>query len=254
MRFELAAAFFIGSIWGSFFHTLALRELSGELKANPLKSLFSRSKCPKCGVPINPLFMIPVAGYFFSLGRCRACGEKISPSYPAFELIHGLIAFAAVNAGGIAVTSVIAYFILACALTASWIDIESMTIPDYLSGAILLLGVYPAIAGSALLDSFIGLAFMAAVFIVILLIFPGSFGGGDLKFAAACGFFLGREMSVVMLEAALISGSIAGIIYAVAAKKGFRSKIPFGPFLAAGLFTAHFFGGDIVLLYYGLID
>lgn len=250
MNIEIIAAFITGSFAGSFFHTLGERYLNGSLNENPLKALFSRSRCPECGKVIGTLFLIPVFGYLIARAKCTECGGGISPAYPVSEIIHALTFASVVRYEGISITAVLIYLILACALTASRIDLKSMIMPDFLNAAVFILALYPALSGHSLTDPLYGFALMFVFFLVILLIFPGSFGGGDLKFAAACGFFLGLELSIIMLEVALISGALTGIVYAVTSGKGLRSKIPFGPFLTLGLFTAYFFGRDIILIYY----
>ena len=86
-----------------------------------------------------------------------------------------------------------------------------------------------------------------------MLIFPGAFGGGDLKFFAASGFFFGLEESVVLLEVALITGAVIGSLWGIMKKKGLRVKIPFAPFIAWGIVVTIFFGRHILLWYYTLI-
>lgn len=95
---------------------------------------------------------------------------------------------------------------------------------------------------------------MAISFIIILLIFPGSFGGGDLKYAAAIGFFLGLDLSIIALEASLISGALSGLIYSAVKKTGLRIKIPFAPFLTIGFITAFYLGKEIMFLYFSFIN
>jgi prepilin signal peptidase PulO-like enzyme (type II secretory pathway) len=253
MTYNYIFAFILGSAWGSFFHTLAARYINGELTEKPFRALFSRSRCPACGGGINPAGLLPVLGYLVARGKCSHCGARVSPAYPLSEIAHGFLAMAALNAHGPGPLSVTVYFTLACSLTLSWIDIKTMIIPDFLNAGVLLFGLYPALTLNTAADSLYGFLLMLIFFVIVMLIFPGAFGGGDLKFAAVSGFFLGIEQAAVMLEVSLIAGAVTGTAWAVFSGKGFRSKIPFGPFLAAGLLIAHFFGRDILLLYYSWI-
>ena len=91
---------------------------------------------------------------------------------------------------------------------------------------------------------------MFIFFLLILFLFPGSFGGGDVKFASVIGFFLGFEYSIVALEISLISGAVIGVIYGMKTGMKLKMKIPFGPFLSLGLIVSFFFGREILLLYY----
>ena len=130
-------------------------------------------------------------------------------------------------------------FLLACiALCIAIVDISSLSIPDSLVVAFILFSIYPVILSSDFADHGLGLLVMAAVFGLVLVIFPGSFGFGDVKFASAIGFFSGLEYSLVVLEVALISGALFGVSYAAVKKTGLRVKIPFAPFLSLGLIVS----------------
>jgi len=73
---------------------------------------------------------------------------------------------------------------------------------------------------------------------------------GDVKLAAVMGLVLGRAVAPALLVA-LLAGTLAGI--AVMARqgirKGRRTAIPFGPFLALGGLVGLFAGGELTDLY-----
>ena len=115
------------------------------------------------------------------------------------------------------------------------------------------MSLYPLHLNGRPLDNLYGLLLMGIFFLVIMFILPGSFGGGDIKYAAVLGAITGLEQSIVVLEAALISGALFGVIYAAAKGQGFRIKIPFAPFLTLGLCVSLFYGNEILLLYYRII-
>src|SRR5260370_17271737 len=52
-------------------------------------------RCPKCETPIKPYDNVPVFGWLWLRGKCRACGLPISPMYPLIELATGLLFVAA---------------------------------------------------------------------------------------------------------------------------------------------------------------
>jgi prepilin signal peptidase PulO-like enzyme (type II secretory pathway) len=157
-----------------------------------------------------------------------------------------------VISSGLSLYTACLFLLLSVSLVIAWIDLKTMIIPDVLIAVFFLLSIYPSYLSGNWLSSAMGAGLLGAFFFLIIVVFPGGFGGGDMKFAAAIGFFAGLDLSIVVLEAALISGSIFGIIYAIASRRGFKIRIPFGPFLAAGLFTAVFFGKDILLVYYSV--
>jgi len=117
---------------------------------------------------------------------------------------------------------------------------------------LLLASIYPVIIESTLKDHLYGALLMGAFFLVVLLLFPGGFGGGDMKYAIIIGFLLGLEMSIVALEVALVSGSLTGVAYALIKRSGLRIKIPFAPFLTLGLVVSLFWGRHVLLVYYGM--
>ena len=248
----IAAAFIIGTIFGSFFWTLALRMSSEDYKRKPFALLTKPSHCASCGRRISPVFLIPVAGYFLSRRRCPSCGARISPLYPAAELLFGVLCVCTALSEGISLSALCVFLLLCLALVIAWIDIRTMVIPDALVAAFALIALYPAYLAGDWRSALMGMGILGAFFFLIILVFPGGFGGGDMKFAAAIGLFAGLELSIVVLEAALISGTIFGVVYALASRRGFRIRIPFGPFLTAGLFTAVFAGREILLVYYSV--
>ncbi len=76
--------FIVGSCVASFLNVVAYRLPAGL----PISGI---SFCPYCRVPIRPSDNVPVWGWLLLGGRCRACKLSISPRYPIFELIGGLL-------------------------------------------------------------------------------------------------------------------------------------------------------------------
>ena len=246
-------SFFFGTLWGSFFYTLALRYADGSMSHKPLKALFSRSRCPACGKEISPLMLAPIFGYIIQKGKCRNCGSTISAWYPAVEVMYGALSALFVWNLGPTIYSFNLYLLAAVALCIAIVDIKTLTIPNSLVISFFLLSIYPIILNYNLKDNLFGLASLFAVFIVILLLFPGSFGGGDVKLASAIGLLSGLEQSIVVLEVSLVTGALVGILYALKTKKSLRTKIPFAPFLAVGLIISLLWGRDILLVYFRIL-
>jgi leader peptidase (prepilin peptidase)/N-methyltransferase len=57
-------------------------------------------------------------------------------------------------------------------------------------------------------------------------------------------------MSVVLLEVSLVLGTVCGIIWVLVKGGGFRQKMPFAPFISAGIIITLLFGDTIILYYY----
>ncbi|TAL39269.1 MAG: prepilin peptidase [Spirochaetes bacterium] len=243
------AIFFAGALWGSFFFTLALRLSDESYRGKTKELLFTRSRCPHCGAPVSIAGLVPLFGYLFLRGRCASCAGNILWSYPAAEVAFGLVAVAVCVRFGFSLDAACVFFALAIAMCVSIIDIKTLSIPGSLCAMIALVSVYPVVMDGMWKSHLLGAAGMFVFFAVFMLIFPGSFGGGDVKFAAALGFLAGLEQGAVLLESALVIGSIAGVIYALASGKGLRIKFPFAPPLTAGLAVSLFWGDAIMRAY-----
>jgi prepilin signal peptidase PulO-like enzyme (type II secretory pathway) len=245
--------FFFGAIWGSFFYTLSVRYADGSFSRDGWRALVTPSKCPACGKRINIAALIPLIGYVLSRGRCSSCGSRIPLLYPLAEMLYGFVSVIVAANLGLSAYSLSVFLIIALSISISIIDLKSMIIPWPMVVTFLILSVYPLILTDALMNNLFGFLLMSVFFLVIMLIFPGSFGGGDLKFSSVIGLLLGLDLAIVALEISLVIGAVTGVIYAVKSGKGLRIKIPFAPFLTAGLFTALLYGKDIILLYYRII-
>src|SRR5437763_889029 len=120
---------------GSFLTVVAYRLPRRESVVSP------RSSCPLCGAMIGPRDNVPVLSYLLLRGRCRNCGARISPVYPAIEaLTAGLFAAAAVRFDRPFLAAVVALF-LGVVLAAGFIDARHRIIPNRL--------VYPGLVGFA---------------------------------------------------------------------------------------------------------
>jgi leader peptidase (prepilin peptidase)/N-methyltransferase len=216
--------FATGTVFGSFFYTLALRYINGSMKENFIRALFSRSECPSCGTVLSLVSLIPLFGYVILKGRCRSCHGGISFLYPLMEILYGLLALSVACFHGTDLSSFFIYLISALCVTISVIDMKIMIIPLSLVVVFILFSLYPVIMHNNPADNFFGFLLLSAFFLIIIFILPGAFGGGDLKFYAAAGFLLGLEMSVVLLEVSLVLGTVCGIIWVLVKGGGFRQK------------------------------
>lgn len=85
-----------------------------------------------------------------------------------------------------------------------------------------------------------GILFSALGFTVMLIIFKlssGGMGGGDVKFSAALGLWLGSKLFSAILTASILAAIVAIFLYL----KTHNSKleIPFGPFLSIGAIISY---------------
>ncbi len=70
-----------GLIIGSFLNVVVYR-VPRHLSVNK-----PRSFCPRCHAPVVAIDNVPVLSWLVLRGRCRHCGEPISPRYPVVEAV-----------------------------------------------------------------------------------------------------------------------------------------------------------------------
>jgi Type II secretory pathway, prepilin signal peptidase PulO and related peptidases len=85
--------------------------------------------------------------------------------------------------------------------------------------------------------------------LVIASVARGGLGGGDIKFAAALGLWLGWQLALLTLCLAFLIGGAVGALLLVLRLKGPKDFIPYGPFIAAGAFLSLVRGVDIIAWY-----
>ena len=153
------------------------------------------------------------------------------------------------------------YFPFCAALLAIiFIDFYHQIIPDVISLPGIVLGfvlsfVNPIVAWQ---DSIIGLVCGGGFFYLIaagyyLIAKRAGMGGGDIKLLAMIGAFLGWQSLPFVIFSSAFLGSIIGIAAMVKQKKGGKTVIPYGPFLAVGSYLYLFFQEEIysfVVMYY----
>jgi leader peptidase (prepilin peptidase)/N-methyltransferase len=85
----------LGLVFGSFLNVCIVR------LPNKESILLPRSHCPFCQHPIRWFDNIPLVSYLLLRGRCRDCGARISPRYPAVEALTALLLMAAFQRFGL---------------------------------------------------------------------------------------------------------------------------------------------------------
>ena len=206
-----------GTVFGSFF-TLAVHRI-------PRKEdiTHERSYCPKCNHKLQFLDLIPVFSYIFLGGKCRYCKEKIRPRYLLLEIMSGLVFLLLGLSYNIGIEStlidLIAFAILILFLCSVFIiggiDKEKYEIPN----GVLLYGILiscakiilSGIMGQSAYANIVG--FLAIPLILMLVniittkIFSlkiAPFGGGDIKYIAMLGLYLGFGGQVLCIEISLL--------------------------------------------------
>ncbi len=208
-----------------------------------------RSACADCGTVLGPKDLVPLASWLIARGRCRHCGVRLSPFYPAIEL--GALAVALWSLAVLPGWLVWAGCGLGWALLAmSVIDARHMILPDQLTLPLIPAGLAVAwaldpgrlpehalaTAGGFLLVLAVGATYRR-------LRGREGIGLGDAKLLAAAGAWVSWEGLPSVLLIAAASGLTGALLRGLAeGKPTARRQVPFGPYLAAGFWLIWLYG------------
>lgn len=240
--------FIYGLLLGSFFNLVGLRV--------PLKQsiVTPRSACPTCGHQLTPFELIPVLSYILQKGKCRGCQSRISPIYPTFELLTGILFAIAPNGIGWSGELVVALTFISMLMIITVSDIHYMIIPDkillWFAGIFLLERmIWPL---TPWWDNLLG-AVTGFLLLLIIAVVSKGMGFGDVKLYALIGFVIGFKLVLLSFFLATLFGAVIGGLALLLRIVKKRQPIPFGPFIAAGTLTAYFWGFDLIDLYFKII-
>jgi leader peptidase (prepilin peptidase) / N-methyltransferase len=254
MRAALFAVF--GLVFGSFLTVLISRVPEGESVIRP------RSRCPECGAEIRARDNIPIVSYLLLGGRCRNCGQRISPAYPVIEGVTSILFVAAALVLEPLERALLAAPFLGLMLALGVIDARHRVVPNRI--------VYPSVVlyAAAILGldlagmevdaprGLLGLLFYSVPLFLVALAVPRGMGMGDVKLAGLIGLVLGSfGLAYVGVAAALgvIGGGIGAILAILILGYGRRQQIPFGPFLAGGAALAALAAPQLSRVYLSLL-
>lgn len=210
------------------------------------------SHCPVCSARIKPWDLVPVVSWLLLHGRCRSCGAVISPRYLVIELLTAGVFVWSFLVYGFTPMLVKALVFASFLVVIIFIDIDYQLILDkvllWLAGAGFLLNLWTGQVGIVTM-LLTGLC-AGGVFLLIAILTRGGMGGGDIKFAAAVGIWLGAKLTVVALFIAFILGGVGGIMVLALKLKSRKDYIPFGPFIALGAWVSFLYGLDILVWYF----
>lgn len=209
----------------------------------------TRSHCMSCGYVLKWYDLIPLFSYLSIRGRCRKCGEKISPQYPMVELINGLFYVWVLYIHGITIESVLFALLTSSLIVLSIIDFRTYEIPVGINIVILILGVLRVILDyKHVTDYLLGLISVSGFLLLLYLITKGrGIGGGDIKLMAGVGLLLGVKLTIL---AFLLGCMIGSVIHVLRMKiKGADNILAFGPYLSSGIFITILYGNQIIQWY-----
>jgi leader peptidase (prepilin peptidase)/N-methyltransferase len=127
--------FIFGSVIGSFLNVCIYRIPRDE------SIVYPSSHCPKCNTPLKWYNLIPILSFLFQKGKCRYCGESISPQYPIVELLNGFLYTIIFYFYGATIDFAFYSLLLSILVIISFIDCYHQIIPDTLVAIVFILTI-----------------------------------------------------------------------------------------------------------------
>ena len=246
----------VGLCVGSFLNVVIYRLPAGMNLSKP------SSHCTTCDYTLKWYDNIPVLSYLMLGGKCRKCGQCISPRYMIVELVNAVLWVLSVHIfwKENPVYAVISAIVLSTLICIFFIDLESMLIFNRFLVIIGVLGVvaiffdkytkwYDHLIGAVVFGGF----FLLIYYMAIWILKREGMGFGDVKFALAAGFLLGWQRMLLAMVIASITASI--ILVIIKRVKGDENgkEYPFGPFISVGVAISMLVGAPIITWYLSLL-
>jgi len=270
-----ALVFCFGLTIGSFLNVCIVRIPEGKSIVLPA------SACPKCGTAIRPYDNIPVLSYVLLGGKCRSCQTKISPMYPAVELLTAMLFFACYQVFGLTIETAKWAIFSALMIVLVFTDLRERILPDVLNftgfGLGLLFSLFTAPADGAalwvasrmlhfsapapvlsLVDALLGAALGGGLLWLVSEVYfrlrhREGMGLGDVKMMLFAGAFLGVRRTFLTILAGSLLGSVLGAGFILVRRKGSDYELPFGTFLGMAAVLVMFFGTPVVEWYQSMV-
>lgn len=240
--------FAFGAVIGSFCNVCIYRIPEGETVVT------TPSHCMSCGYRLKWYDLIPIISWLCLRGKCRKCGEKISPQYPLIETINGILYVVIFIATDFKLyESVLTCLLTSALLVLSVIDFRTFEIPLRINGFILVLGlIHMYLHRDCWYDYVIGFLLVSGILQVIVILSKGrAMGGGDVKLMAVAGLYLGWKGILLAFVIGCVLGAVVHLLRMKFA--GADRMLAFGPYLSAGIFMAALWADAMINWYIGVL-
>ncbi len=266
-----AFVFLFGLVIGSFLNVCIVRIPERKSIVSPA------SACTSCGAEVRPYDNIPVISYLVLGGKCRLCKAPISWMYPVVELLNALLFLASYLAFGLTAEALKWAVFSSLMIVLVFTDLRERILPDAVNftgfGMAVALSLFTKPAdGTALLltshvfsaplpppvlslaDSLLGAAAGSAFLWLVSEAYfrlrgREGMGLGDVKMMLMAGAFLGVKRTLLTIFTGSLLGSVLGIAFILARRKGSDYELPFGTFLGIAALVVVFFGTPVVNWY-----
>ncbi|VXB39786.1 A24 family peptidase [Brevundimonas sp. G8] len=234
----------LGLIFGSFIAAVSVRLPRDE------DIVVARSRCRGCDQPLRAWELIPLFSWLALRGRCARCQTRISQRYPLIELAAAAIGVWAGLSGAswlmAGATALLGWQLLLIAI----IDGENFWLPDILTWPLVATGLAAAamigwdLALSHLIGAVVGFGGLWLVgWLYQVIRKRQGLGGGDPFLFAGAGAWVGwMGLPSVLLWACAVGLSLVFGMLVVRRTVSGTEKLPFGVFLAVGIWLTWLYG------------
>jgi leader peptidase (prepilin peptidase) / N-methyltransferase len=268
-------SFALGLVIGSFLNVCILRIPERKSIVRPA------SACPKCGAAIRAYDNVPVVSYLLLGGKCRKCKNRISPMYPLVELLTAFLFLGCWLVFGPTADAVKWAAFSALMVVLVFTDLRERILPDVVNYTGLAIGLGlsmftlptdgaalwlsnklflfpPPTPVLSLIDALLGAALGSSLLWTVSEAYfrlrgREGMGLGDVKMMLMAGAFLGVKRTVLTIFAGSVLGSVLGVAFILARRKGSDYELPFGSFLGLAALLVVFFGTPMINWYQSLL-
>lgn len=240
---EMIYIIFIGSVLGSFFMMLGYRIPRGE-------TLLGRSHCEHCHTFLRWYDLIPLVSFLIQKGKCRYCLVPIGVQYFLFELLSGLLILQIIITIPLAKEALVAFLLVTLLLIITVTDGVHGKIPNFILLPFLIIGLILRMFVQVDVAWWFPLIGFITGFMPLFLlgkVGKNSVGGGDIKFLAVLGIFVGPINIIMSLFLSSILAIFGHVIITLITKKK-QKYIRFGPFIALGTWILYSYSQVIMNL------
>ncbi len=207
-----------------------------------------RSACPSCGARLTLRDLVPVFSWLASQGKCRHCKKPISNIYLLIEILTAICCVGVLWSWGFSLSAALLIFCIPFLVSLLVIDLQSMILPNQLVLVVAVFGLLrlwteifwehnftlPHVLfeyGAGAIGYFVFAWALAAG--MSKLLNKEALGGGDVKFFAVAGLWLGiSKLGLFCIFSGTLGVALA-LVWRLLKKGG---VFPFGPALIASLY------------------
>ena len=199
-----------------------------------------------------PGLLVPIIGSFVSDTKSCDCGLSFYSRRFFVELLTGLLFVLCLHS---IVPSIHFYkaLVFTCFLIViSFIDYDLSIIYDNVLIPMAVIGVaFNLLTGDIkTLNMLFSALLGGSIFLLLAIVSKGGFGGGDIKFMACIGLWLGLKYTILAVLISFIFGGLGAAILLLLKKKTITDKFPYGPYIAMASFITLLYGDYIVTWYW----